>query len=82
MIVTTHHTQRFDVPKIVKACTLPITGNRVVDLIITELAVFKVSKSGGPLLLIEKAPEVTVDYIRQRTAADMIVSDNLIDMLQ
>jgi acyl CoA:acetate/3-ketoacid CoA transferase beta subunit len=53
-----------------------------VNLIITELAVFKVSKSGGPLLLIEKAPEVTVDYIRQRTAADMIVSDNLIDMLQ
>lgn len=80
VVVTMHHTARFE-PKILKKCTLPVTGPGVVDLIITEIAVFKVRK-GQPLLLIEKIPSVTVDFIRSKTEAEFEVSPNLIDMLQ
>lgn len=76
-----HHTARFDAPKILKKCTLPVTGAAVVDLIITEIAVFKVRKN-QPLLLIEKAPNVTVEFIQSKTEAIFEVSSNLIDSLQ
>ncbi len=76
-----HHTARLEAPKILKQCTLPITGAGVVDTIITELAVFSVRK-GRPLLLIEKVPSVTVEFIRARTEADFEVSSSLRDMLQ
>ena len=75
-----HHTARFDTPKILKKCTLPVTGAGVVDLIITEIAVFKVRK-GQPLLLIEKAPTVTVEFIQARTEAAFEVSSSLSDTL-
>ena len=80
VIVTMHHSARFE-PKILKRCTLPVTGKGIVDLIITEIAVFKVRK-GQPLLLIEKVSNVTVDFIRSKTEADFEVSPDLIDMLQ
>lgn len=76
-----HHTARLDTPKILKKCTLPVTGAGVVDTIITDLGVFKVRK-GQPLLLIEKVPTVTVDFIRARTEAEFEVSPTLQDMLQ
>jgi 3-oxoacid CoA-transferase subunit B len=76
-----HHTARLEAPKILKRCTLPITGAGVVDTIITDLAVFKVRK-GQPLLLLEKVPSVSVDFIRARTEADFEVSPTLCDMAQ
>lgn len=58
-------------PRIVRECTLPLTGERVVDLIITDLAVFEVREDETPSLkLIELAPEVTLDEVRARTGAD------------
>ncbi|ASG19626.1 3-oxoacid CoA-transferase subunit B [Nitrospirillum viridazoti] len=58
-------------PKILKACTLPLTGTKVVDMIITDLGVFQVDKEGGSgLILAEVAPGVTVDEIRQKTEAE------------
>src|ERR1700693_5886294 len=57
VIVAMEHTTKQGAPKILKKCTLPITGLRVVDLIITEMAVLRVTPQG--LVLEEIAPDVT-----------------------
>ena len=57
-------------PRLVKECTLPLTGKQVVDLVITDLAVFEVDPSQNPSLrLIEVAPDVTLEEVRAKTAA-------------
>jgi 3-oxoacid CoA-transferase len=59
-------------PKILERCTLPITGQRVVNLIITDLAVFEVDQDG--LVLIEIHPGVTLADIRGKTGASFRVA--------
>ena len=62
-------------PKLLKECTLPLTGTRVVDLIVTDLGVFSVDKTGdGGLTLIELADGVTEEEIREKTEADFKVA--------
>ena len=75
------HTSKDGSSKIVESCSLPLTGKGVVNVIITELAVFEVSKTEG-LVLIEHAEGVTVEDIRKKTAAAFKVSDHLRPMLQ
>ena len=59
--------------KVLKRCSLPLTGSRVVDLLITDLAVFNVSKSReAPLALLELAPGVTVHEVQARTAVNFL----------
>jgi 3-oxoacid CoA-transferase subunit B len=77
IVVATSHVTKDGKPKIVKSCTLPLTGGRVVDTIITDLAVFQVKKDGSGLLLTEYAPHTTVEEIRAKTEADFEVSPNL-----
>jgi 3-oxoacid CoA-transferase len=67
------HTSKDGSPKILKECTLPITGLGVVNLIITELAVFEV-KEGGGLVLIELQPGATLDDVRGKTGAPFEVA--------
>ena len=62
-------------PKILKRCTLPLTGQGVVDLVITDLAVLELNESG--LTLTELAPDVTVEEVRSKTAAELRVAANL-----
>jgi 3-oxoacid CoA-transferase subunit B len=63
--------------RLVKQCTLPLTGKSVVDLVITDLAVFEVRKGEAPALrLIELAPDVDVAEVRANTAADFVESLN------
>jgi len=76
VVVTMEHTAKSGAHKILPQCNLPLTGKAVVDLIITELAVFEVSKGVG-LVLIEHAEGVTVDEIRAKTGAAFSVSPNL-----
>ena len=70
VVVLMEHTARGE-PKILKQCNLPLTGKGVVDVIITELGVFEVDPTKTPsLTLVELAPDVTVDEIRNKTEAD------------
>ncbi|MBN8930068.1 MAG: succinyl-CoA--3-ketoacid-CoA transferase [Rhodospirillales bacterium 69-11] len=66
-------------PKLLKSCTLPLTGAAVVDLVITDLGVFEVLEKGGTagLRLIDLAPDVTLDEIRAKTEASFSVAPGL-----
>ena len=64
------HANKAGVSKIVKECTLPLTGSACVDLVVTDLCVFNLDRHGGGLTLIEMAPGVTLDEIRAKTAAE------------
>ncbi len=60
-------------PKLLKACSLPLTGAGVVDLVITDLGVFSVDKKGGSgMTLIELADGVTVEEITAKTDAPFV----------
>ncbi|HKD08321.1 MAG TPA: CoA transferase subunit B [Bryobacteraceae bacterium] len=67
LIVTMEHTTRSGEPKILRRCTLPLTGKRVVDTIITELAVIRVTPSG--LVIQELSPEMTFEAVQAVTGA-------------
>ncbi|MEK7315943.1 MAG: CoA transferase subunit B [Candidatus Eisenbacteria bacterium] len=73
VVVTMLHTAKDGSSKVLKKCTLPLTGRKVVDLIVTDLAVMEVTPQG--LRLLERAPDVTVEQIRAATEADLILDD-------
>jgi 3-oxoacid CoA-transferase subunit B len=65
-------------PKLLHKCTLPLTGTAVVDLVITDLAVFEIDKAGGTgMSLIELADGVTLDEVQAKTEAVFKVAPNL-----
>jgi 3-oxoacid CoA-transferase subunit B len=71
VIVAMEHTTRDGGHKIVRKCTLPLTGLSVVNLVITELAVIEVTPRG--LLLREIASDTTLDAVRNATGAELLV---------
>jgi 3-oxoacid CoA-transferase subunit B len=71
VIIAMEHTTRDGGHKIVKSCTLPLTGMKVVNLVVTELAVIEVTPRG--LVLKEMASGATLDAVRKATGADLIV---------
>jgi 3-oxoacid CoA-transferase subunit B len=60
-------------PKLLRACSLPLTGRRVVDMVITDFGVFSIDKRKGGMMLIELAQGVTVNEIASKTQADFSV---------
>ncbi len=73
VIIAMEHTTREGGHKILENCTLPLTGLKVVNLIVTELAVIEVTPEG--LVLREIAADTTVDAVRAATGAELIVTD-------
>ncbi len=74
VIVLMEHTARGE-PKLLHRCTLPLTGKGVVDMVITDLGVFTIDRSG--MRLMELAPGVPLDEIRQKTEASFTVPSGL-----
>ncbi len=73
IVVVMDHVSKDGSPKIRNACSLPLTGKRVVDLIITDLGVIEVDKRAGTLTLIELAPDVTAEQVIAATEAPLSV---------
>jgi len=72
IIVVMEHNAKDGSPKFIPECTLPLTGKNVVDMIITDLAVFKRDDHDSPFRLIERAPSVTAEEVAEKTTAHYI----------
>jgi 3-oxoacid CoA-transferase subunit B len=70
IIVVMEHTSKAGDAKFIPQCTLPLTGKNVVDMIITDLAVFQRSNHLSPFKLLELAPGVTAEEVRAKTTAE------------
>jgi 3-oxoacid CoA-transferase subunit B len=75
VVVAMEHTTKEGKPKILKKCTLPLTGVKVVDTIVTEMAYMRVTEMG--IVLEEIAPGLTVDDVQKATEASLIMSPTL-----
>jgi 3-oxoacid CoA-transferase subunit B len=77
VVVVMEHTAKGQ-PKLLRKCALPLTGTAVVDLVITDLAVFSIDKAAGTgMTLIELADGVTLDEIKGKTEAEFKVAPDL-----
>jgi len=72
IIVVMEHTSKNGDPKFIPACTLPLTGKNVVDMIVTDLCVFQRPDHQSPFKLIELAPGVTAEEVKAKTSAAYI----------
>ena len=75
VVVAMEHTTKEGKPKILKKCTLPLTGVRVVDTIVTEMAYMRVTEMG--IVLEEVAPGLTAGDVQKATEASLIMSPTL-----
>ena len=77
VVVVMEHSAKSE-PKLLKRCTLPLTGAGVVDMVITDLGVFTIDKrGGGGMTLVELAPGTTLEEIRSKTQASYHVANAL-----
>jgi len=77
VVVVMEHANKHGQSKVLKRCTLPLTGTGVVDRVITDLCVFDVKADGSGLELIELAPGVGLDEVKAKTDAQFTVSEKL-----
>ena len=78
VIVTMEHVSKDGASKLLAECTLPLTGRRVVDMVISELGVFGVDKKGnGGVTLLQLADGVTVDEVKAKTKAKLSIDAGL-----
>jgi len=74
VVVVMEHSAK-DGPKLLKKCNLPLTGEKVVDMVVTDLAVFTIDKNGKDgMALIELADGVTLDEVKSKTEAEFRVA--------
>lgn len=79
IIVAMQHCSRSGQSKLLKECTLPLTGLKCVKKIVTDLALLEVSSSGG-FILIERAPGVSIEEIREKTEGKLIIEGEIPEM--
>jgi 3-oxoacid CoA-transferase subunit B len=75
VVIVMEHQSKHGTPKILEQCALPLTGRRVVDLIITDLGVIAVDKKQSGLSLVETAPGVTAEEIMAKTGAPVALRE-------
>ncbi len=78
VIVAMQHVSKDGKSKLLKKCSLPLTGVKCVNLIVTELAVMEVTARG--LRLLERAPGISIEHIQKSTEAKLIVEGNIPEM--
>lgn len=78
VIVAMQHTGKAGDPKLLKKCTLPLTGINCIDRIVTDLAVIDVTKEG--FVLKELAPGVSVGEVKEKTGANLIIQGDIPEM--
>jgi 3-oxoacid CoA-transferase subunit B len=77
VVVVMEHTAKGE-PKLLHACTLPLTGTAVIDMVITDLAVFTIDKENGTgMTLVELAEGVTLEEVKTKTGAEFLVAPDL-----
>ena len=80
IIVAMMHTNKVGESKILKKCTLPLTGVKCVKKIVTDLAVLEILPEGG-FKLLEKAPGVSLEYIKEKTEGKLVVKGDIPEIL-
>src|SRR5579863_3973447 len=74
VIAVMEHANKAGKSKILKSCTLPLTGSRCIDMVITDLCVFQIDRKQGQMRLVELAPNVTVEDVKAKTEAEFVVA--------
>ena len=80
VVVVMEHCNKKGQPKIIPSCTLPLTGLRCIDMVITDLGVLEMDADRRRFVLTERAPGVSVQEIRERTAAEIVVPSEVPEM--
>jgi 3-oxoacid CoA-transferase subunit B len=76
VVVLMEHTAK-DEAKLLRRCTLPLTGAGVVDMVITDLGVFQIDRKGGGMTLLELAPEVSLQEVQGKTEASFVLGNGI-----
>jgi 3-oxoacid CoA-transferase subunit B len=74
VIAVMEHANKAGKSKILKACTLPLTGSRCIDMVITDLCVFEIDRKQDVMRLLELAPGVSLDDVKAKTEADFVTA--------
>lgn len=77
VIVMMEHVNKKGEPKIIPECTLPLTGLRCVDMVITDLCVLRMDHDERRFLLTELAPGVSEEEVREKTSAEIITAEHI-----
>jgi 3-oxoacid CoA-transferase subunit B len=77
VVVTMEHNARDGTAKLVKACSLPLTGKNCVHMIITDLCVLEFDADKQRFILTEVAPDVTVEEVKAKTEAEIVVAESV-----
>ena len=75
VVVIMDHVTRKGGPKLIPECTLPLTGLRCVDMVITDLCVMEMNRDKRRFEIIELAPDVNIDEVLEKTTAEVLVSN-------